>query len=297
MEEVTMLRWKIGDVTVTKIMESELDSGLEALIVEATPEAVLPLSWMKPHFMTENGALKISIHALIIETPTRRILVDTCVGNDKPRAAVPFWDKLQLPFLMTLAEAGFTRESIDTVVCTHLHIDHVGWNTMLVDGKWVPTFPNARYLMGRVEFNHWKTETEHSSSEDEFGEMQVAVFSDSITPVVDAGLVSLVEVDHRICDEVALVPSPGHTPGHVCVRISSKGEKAIITGDFVHHPCQLAHPDWAASVDYDQAQSTQTRETFFAALSEDATLVIGTHWAGVTAGHIVRDGEAYRLET
>ena len=292
-----MLKWKIGDVTVTKIVESELDSGLESLIAEATPEAVLPLTWMKPHFMTDAGALKMSFHALVIETPTRKILVDTCVGNDKPRAAVPFWDKLQLPFLQTLERAGFTRDNIDTVVCTHLHIDHVGWNTMLVDGKWQPTFPKARYLMGRTEFDYWKTEAEHSSPDEVFGALQIAVFSDSIRPVFEAGLVDLVETDHRICEEVFLVPSPGHTPGHVSVRIASRGKKALITGDFVHHPCQLAHPDWAASVDYDRSQSTHTRETFFAELSADATLVIGTHWAGVTAGRIIRDGKAYRLET
>jgi glyoxylase-like metal-dependent hydrolase (beta-lactamase superfamily II) len=124
----------------------------------------------------------------------------------------------------------------------------------------------------------------------------VAVFSDSVKPIFDAGLVDLVEADHRICEEVRLVPTHGHTPGHVSVQIESKGEKALITGDFIHHPCQLAHPDWATLVDYDQAESTKTRQRTFAALAGDASLVIGTHWAGATAGRIVRDGEAYRLK-
>ena len=125
--------------------------------------------------------------------------------------------------------------------------------------------------------------------------MNRLVFGDSIQPVFDAGLVDLVASDHRICDEVCLIPTPGHTPGHVSIHISSKGEAAMITGDMAHHPCQLAHPDWAASFDSDQAQSTRTREQVFAARADDGILVIGTHWAGATAGRIIRDGAAYRL--
>ncbi len=290
-----MRKWKIGDVTVTKIVESELSHGLEFLIAPATPEAVLPLKWLQPHFITPEGALIMSFHALIIETPTRRIMVDTCVGNDKPRPVVPFFDRMRLPFLDMMTLAGFPPESIDTVVCTHLHIDHVGWNTMLVDGKWVPTFTKARYLMGRTEFEHWKHEAEHCEPGDSHGELNRLVFGDSIQPVFDAGLVDLVASDHRICDEVRLIPTPGHTPGHVSIHIASKGEAAMITGDMAHHPCQLAHPDWAASFDSDQAQSTRTREEVFAARADDGLLVIGTHWAGATAGRIIRDGAAYRL--
>lgn len=291
-----MRRWKIGDVTITKIVESEIEGGLDGLIPKATREAVLPLAWMKPHFMTNDGALKISIHALVVETPSRRILVDTCVGNDKHRPALPNWDKLQLPFLRDLEEAGFKRENIDTVICTHLHIDHVGWNTMLVGGKWVPTFPKARYLMGQREFEYWRSESDATDPHEGFAAVQVDVFSDSVKPVFEAGLVDLVEVDHRICEEVRLVPTHGHTPGHVSVRIESKGETALITGDFIHHPCQLAHPDWATVVDYDQKESTRTRERTFETLCAEPTLVIGTHFAGATAGRIIRDGNAYRLD-
>jgi glyoxylase-like metal-dependent hydrolase (beta-lactamase superfamily II) len=251
---------------------------------------------MTPHFMDEDGTPRLSIHALIVETPQRRIMVDTCIGNDKPRPEIPDWSNLQLPFLGDLEKAGYSRESIDTVVCTHLHIDHVGWNTMLVDGKWVPTFPKARYLMGRHEFDYWQTEAETAGTQQGFAAIQAAVFSDSVKPVFDAGLVDLVNSDHRICDEVRLVPTFGHTPGHVSVRIESKGEKALITGDFTHHPCQLAHPDWATSVDFDQDASTATRRRCFRELAADASLVIGTHWSGPTAGHIVSDGAAYRLK-
>jgi glyoxylase-like metal-dependent hydrolase (beta-lactamase superfamily II) len=216
------------------------------------------------------------------------MIVDTCLGNDKTGRGVPTWNELHGPFLRDLAAAGFARESIDTVMCTHLHVDHVGWNTMLVDGKWVPTFPNARYLMGRVEFDYWRDQQTNQ-------ELQV-VFADSVKPVFDAGLVDLVEIDHKISPEVSFVPTLGHTPGHVSVRISSKGEEALITGDFVHHPCQMARPEWAATVDYDQTASTKTRREVFGRLAGTPTLVIGTHFAGPTAGRVVRDGNAFRLD-
>lgn len=281
-----MSKWRIGDVTVTKIVELEATGGTRFILPQATREAARPIRWMYPHFMDEEGRLKMSIHALVIEAPGRRILVDTCLGNDKPRQ-VPNWSMRQGTFLRDLAAAGFARESIDTVVCTHLHVDHVGWNTMRVDNHWVPTFPNARYLLGRTEFEYWRKQQENAE--------QCIVFADSVKPVFDAGLVDLVEVDHRLCDEVNLTPTLGHTPGHVSVRISSRGEEALITGDFIHHPCQLARPDWASAADYDQTHSTRTRREVFDALAGKPILVIGTHFSGPTAGHIVRDGDAYRL--
>jgi len=291
-----MQEWKIGKVRVTKVVESEMVTPLDGLIPKATREAVAAISWLRPHFVTDEGVPRLSIHALVIETPERRILVDTCVGNDKSLPTIPLWNKLQLPFLDDLAAAGFKPDSIDTVVCTHLHVDHVGWNTMLKDGRWVPTFPKARYLLGRREFEYWQSEAEAQPGND-FAAAQVAVFGDSVKPVFDAGLVDLVEHDHRISKEVSLVPTHGHTPGHVSVRIESEGERALITGDFVHHPCQLAHPDWATNVDWDQTESSKTRARTFSMLAGEGSLVIGTHWAGVTAGRIVREGKAFRLET
>ena len=282
-----MHHWRIGEVTITKVVEVEAVGGTRFVLPQATREAVRPITWMYPHFMDEEGRLKMSIHALIIATPTRRIIVDTCLGNDKPRD-IPNWSNRQGPFLQDLAAAGFPRESIDTVVCTHLHVDHVGWNTMLVDGQWQPTFPNARYLLGRAEFEYWSAQ--HARPE-----LNVS-FVDSVQPVLDAGLVDLVETDHRLCEEVRLVPTLGHTPGHVSVAISSRGEQALITGDFIHHPCQLARTDWAAAVDFDPAASTRTREEVFGSLAGQPTLIIGTHFATPTAGHIVRDGAAFRLD-
>ncbi len=281
------MQWQIGKVTVTKIVELEVTGGSRFILPQATYEEILPIPWMQPHFADERGRLKMSIHALVVETPDRRIVVDTCLGNDKQGRRIPTWNNLQGPFLADLATAGYPRESIDTVLCTHLHVDHVGWNTMLVDGKWLPTFPRARYLMGRVEFAHWQEQHERDD--------MAAVFADSVKPVHDAGLADLVETDHRVCDEISLVPTTGHTPGHVSVFIRSEGEEALITGDFIHHPCQIAHPEWSSTADTDPEAAHRTRDCMLKELSERPVLVIGTHFAGATAGRIVRDGDTYRL--
>jgi len=281
------MKWRIGRVTVTKIVELEVTGGSRFILPQAAYQEILPISWLQPHFADERGRLKMSIHALVVETPERRIVVDTCLGNDKQGRRIPTWNNLQGPFLADLAAAGFPRESIDTVLCTHLHVDHVGWNTILVGDRWQPTFPKARYLMGRVEFEHWRAQRERDDME--------AVFADSVKPVHEAGLVDLVETDHRVCDEIDLVPTVGHTPGHVSVRIRSEGEEALITGDFMHHPCQIAHPEWSSTADGNAEEARRTRERMLQELSERPVLVIGTHFAGATAGHIVRDGEAYRL--
>jgi glyoxylase-like metal-dependent hydrolase (beta-lactamase superfamily II) len=207
------------------------------------------------------------------------------MGNDKPRSGAG--NMMKTDFLERFEAAGFARSTIDTVLCTHLHIDHVGWNTMFHEGRWIPTFPNARYLIARGEFNYWREKNEGDDA---------AIFGDSVQPVFDAGLMDLVDYDHRICEEVSLIPTPGHTPGHVSVSIISRGEKALITGDAIHSPAQMARPDWAAFVDYDQDASTQTRRGFLADVADTPVLVIGTHFVAPTAGVVVRDGDAYRFE-
>jgi glyoxylase-like metal-dependent hydrolase (beta-lactamase superfamily II) len=282
------MQWRIGDVTVTKVVELEVTGGSRFILPQATREAIQPIAWLQPHFADEEGRLRMSIHSFVVQTPARRILVDTCLGNDKQNRRIPTWNDRHGPFLADLAAAGFPHESIDTVLCTHLHVDHVGWNTMLVDGRWMPTFPQARYLMGRTEYEHWSKPRER--------EDMVAVFADSVQPVFDAGLVDLVETDALVCEEIDLVPTIGHTPGHVSVRIRSRGEEALITGDFMHHPCQIARPEWASTADSDPAMGVRTRERMFEQLAGTPVLVIGTHFAGATAGRIVRDGEAYRLD-
>jgi glyoxylase-like metal-dependent hydrolase (beta-lactamase superfamily II) len=281
-----MERWKVGDVSITRVVELALASGATFILPDATPENVGPIAWLAPHFMDPEGQLVMSVHALVVESRGRRILVDTCIGNDKPRP-IPDWNLRQGPFLDDLAAGGHPRESVDTVLCTHLHVDHVGWNTMLVDGKWVPTFLNARYLVAQKEWEYWDTEPDA---------MAATVMGDSVRPVFEAGLFDLVATDHRLTDEVWLAPTPGHTPGHVSVHIASRGEQAVITGDLMHHPCQMARPHWNSSFDQDRETAEKTRREFLAQHADRAVLVIGTHFATPTAGHIIRDGDAFRFE-
>jgi glyoxylase-like metal-dependent hydrolase (beta-lactamase superfamily II) len=284
-----MQKWQIGDVTVTKIVELETVGGAGWILPDATPELCREIEWLKPEFMDDEGELKFSVHALVIETAQQTIVVDTCVGNEKQRKPYKDWHMLQTTFLEDFSAAGFDRLTIDKVLCTHLHVDHVGWNTMLVEDQWIPTFPNARYLIAKDEYEHFsRTDTE------EFNQRVVA---DSVTPIMEAGLMALVDTDHRVCDEVDLVPTIGHTPGHVSIRIRSGGEQALITGDFIHHPCQMAQLEWGSAADLDAAGADATRRRMFDEYADTPTLIIGTHFAGVTAGHIVRDGDAYRLKS
>jgi glyoxylase-like metal-dependent hydrolase (beta-lactamase superfamily II) len=281
-----MHRWRIGDVTITRIVELEATGGSRFILPDATPEAVLPLRWLQPHFVDERGRLRMSVHALVVNTPAQRILVDTCIGNDKERS-IPAWSRLHGPFLDDLAAAGCPPDSIDAVVCTHLHVDHVGWNTMLVADRWVPTFPNARYLMERTDLAYWQSRQEDDDHH--------RSFVDSVRPVLEAGLVDVVDADHRVCDEIRLVPTPGHTPGHVSVRIASRGEEALISGDFLHHPCQMAILDLRSTADHDPARAARTRRDVFDMLVGTETLLIGTHFATPSAGRVVRDGDAFAL--
>jgi len=284
---MTQPTWTVGSVRITSVKEIELPIPGAGLVPDATPEALAAhAAWLAPHFVTDDGRLRLLIQALVVESRGRRIVVDTCVGNDKDRTLPPL-HQLNTSFLDDLARAGFPRESIDTVVCTHLHVDHVGWNTMKVDGRWVPTFPNARYLVVRREWEHWSKEDDRSQGD---------VLGDSVRPIVEAGLVDWVEPGHAVTGEVALEPTPGHTPGHSSVRIRSGGREAVITGDLMHHPVQCAHPEWGSSADVDPAEARRTRRAFLEAHAGSAVLVIGTHFAGPHAGRIARQGGAYRFE-
>ncbi|NKC10999.1 MAG: MBL fold metallo-hydrolase [Gammaproteobacteria bacterium] len=281
--------WQIGEVKISRIVEIEATGGMTRIIPDATREKLREIEWLYPHFADGNGRMRGAIHALVVETPDRKIIVDTCIGNDKARD-VPAWHMLHTQFLSDLADAGYATDSIDNVLCTHLHVDHVGWNTMLKDGQWVPTFPKARYLLGAAEFEHWRG----AAGDERDGQRQI--MNDSVMPVFDAGLVDLVQSDHTICSEISLVSTPGHTPGHVSVKIASAGEQALITGDFLHHPCQFVHPEWSSSPDSDRPQAIATRREMYARLADQPILVIGTHFATPTAGYLKKDGDAYRLD-
>ena len=281
------LQWQVGDVRITCV--PELAGGTlpgTFLFDKATPDYVLRHTWLQPHFATQDGLLRSAVQAFVVQSGPRRIVVDTCIGNDKTRT-IPVFNDLQTPFLDRMAEAGFPVESIDTVLCTHLHVDHVGWNTKLVNGRWEPTFPNARYLFGRVEWEHWSGDAANHYDGD--------VIGDSVRPIVDRSLCDFVEMDHRITNEVCLVPTPGHTPGHVSVDIRSAGHRAVITGDSMHHPIQCCEPDLSCRFDVTPARAASTRREFLAAHAGTPVLVIGTHFAAPTGGWVETDGEVWRF--
>ncbi len=273
---MTILRFAVGDVRITLVREVLQTISFEGLFAGADDSTITgSRSWLHPHFVDDDGRPLLSIHALVVESAGQRILVDTCVGD----RAIPGMEALTpaVPvFLDDLARAGFPPDSIDTVVCTHMHFDHVGWNTRWDGEQWVPTFPSARYLFGRLEYEHWATGAEGMAS----------TFADAVVPVVASGCADLVETDHRITSEVRLVPTPGHTPGHVSVLIESAGEEAVITGDLVHHPIQIAAPSWTMVADSDAAQASSTRQAFIADAVASGRLVFGTHFAGPSCGHV-----------
>jgi glyoxylase-like metal-dependent hydrolase (beta-lactamase superfamily II) len=278
------LAWSVGELRITRVVEREVPIALTGLLPDATPDALARhRSWLEPHILNPDGSATLSIHGLVIESAGQRILVDTCVGE----RVVPGFAQLSKGgrhFLRELESAGFPPASIDVVLCTHMHFDHVGWNTIQVDGRWAPAFPNARYLFGRTEWEHWarSSETEYSST-----------LLESVQPVLDAGQADLVEMDHRLTPELRLEPSPGHTPGHVSVAIESGGARAFITGDMTHHPVQWAEPDWKMVADSDGAQASATRRRLRSDASSSDALVIGTHYAPPCAGRIVAQGAGF----
>jgi glyoxylase-like metal-dependent hydrolase (beta-lactamase superfamily II) len=278
------MQWKIGKVRITKVVELETLGHTRFILPLATHEEIQKLPWLIPHFANEEGRLKMSIHSLLVETPTRRIIVDTGLGNDKQGRNVPTWNNRKDPFLDRLTAAGFPPDSIDTVLCTHLHVDHVGWNTRLSGGEWVPTFSNARYLFGRTEYEHWR---DHSDTPD-----RVAVFNDSVKPIVDAGRAELIASDARLTEEITMIPTPGHSPGHMSLHIASDGAEGLLTGDVAHHPCQMAHLEWSSTADSDPRQAAETRRQLFSRFADRPALLIGGHF---DAGQLKRDGEAFRF--
>lgn len=293
-------RWEIGDILVTRVCEFEaaVPGGVGTLLPDATPDTLARMHWLRPCFVTEEFHLVMSIHALLVETPDVRMIVDTCVGNDKNRN-LPAFNKLNTDFLHDLKVLGWDRGSVSAVLCTHLHVDHVGWNTMLVDDRWVPTFPNAKYYFGREEYDFWLSTIDDENGRDGMSEEQrfaldhVATFNDSVRPIVEAELVSLVDSDSELAPGISLFPTPGHTPGHVSVMLESRGKRAVITGDVFHHPCQIGRPQWASSFDFSPADASGMRESFARRFAESNVLIIGTHFSTPTAGTIRSDGDVF----
>lgn len=272
------MQWTVGDVRITSIHELRVSGDNEFVLPDASNAECKKVAWLEPDFMDADGYLIFVVQAFVVDTGSRRIIVDTCIGNDKQTGVEP-WDNMQTPFLEDLAAAGYAPETVDTVLCTHLHVDHVGWNTMLVDGQWIPTFPNARYLAARSEWEFW---SQVDGEEHGFD----LVREQSVQPIVDAQLMDLVEWDHEVCPEVHLEPTPGHTPGHVSIVVTSNGEKALITGDCIHHPVQLSRPEWSSSADSDPQHAIRTRKILFEKYVDSGVIVLGSHFPPPTGGQI-----------
>jgi glyoxylase-like metal-dependent hydrolase (beta-lactamase superfamily II) len=286
MSEVT----RVGDITVHRIVEQEYAfmSALE-MLPGLTPALLAEnRSWMEPAALDKEGWLILCFQSYVLRTPHHVILVDTCVGNDKHRPTRPKWNmKTDDVYMSRLAAAGFSVEDIDFVLCTHLHPDHVGWNTRLENGRWVPTFPNARYVFGAQEFAYW---TEANAK------AEVAPFNDSVLPVVEAKRVDLVANDHTLGDVVHLMPTPGHTPGHVAVAFGRDGADGVIPGDLIHSPLQARYPELSVAFDVDQAQAAATRRQFLARYCDTGTICCGTHFPSPSWGRITRWGDGFRCE-
>ena len=252
---------------------------------DATSEALAPhLNWLVPKAMdAETGMLIFPFQSYLVRTAHHAILIDTCVGCGKEIPHRPQWHmKTDRLWLEKLAAAGLRREDVDYIFCTHLHVDHCGWNTDFVDGKWVPTFPNATYIFAAEEYA--AAENENSM-----------IFQQSVLPVMEAGKAKLVKSDFALDDQIWLEPTPGHTAGHVAVHLSSNDERAVMCGDLIHSPLQCARPDWCAFVDLDKDLARQTRRNFMAGNAESGRLVLTAHFPSPSMGHFVAEGDAFRF--
>ncbi len=285
---------QLGDIEISKVVDLDGWGFVpDFLFPDASAEAVeAEREWMAPACVDdESGELMLSFHAFVLRTPRHVILVDACVGNDKPRPLRQAWHRRRGPFLERLAAAGVRPEDVDIVMCTHMHADHVGWNTRLVDGRWVPTFPNARYVFARAEYEHW----ERAAREHDGEPLNHGSFDDSVLPVVEAGRAVLVESDHQIEDGIWLEPAPGHTPGNVVLNVVSGEARAVLSGDVLHHPVQLAHPEWSSRFCDDPDLSRRTRRALIERHADGPTLLLTAHFTAPTAGTIESRGDAFRF--
>jgi glyoxylase-like metal-dependent hydrolase (beta-lactamase superfamily II) len=286
--ESRIRRWDVGDVKITSVMESAERIPWAPLFPAETSELYKKYDYLVPRFITPEGQIILAVQAFVVVAGGRRIVIDTCVGNDKSRE-IEHCSDLETAFLDDLTAAGFPPETIDTVLCTHLHFDHVGWNTRRVNGRWVPTFPRARYLFGRREWEYCQTLLGEKT-------LDVRHILDSVQPILDAGLADLVETNHRLTDELWLEPTHGHTPGHVSVHIASQGQEAIITGDVFHNPIQFAEPEICSIGCVDKEMSTKTRREFLSRYENRAARVFAVHFND-PVGWIVRDTHNWRFST
>jgi len=280
-----------GDIKVHRIIEQE---GPFFAVREFFPTLTSDVldanrSWLQPTYVSADDRLNLCIQSYLLETPHHVILVDSCVGNHKPRPNRPMWDRLDSDrWEKALAATGFGLADIDFVMCTHLHVDHVGWNTRLENGRWVPTFPKARYLFSGRELEFWD---ERYKTKPETCPWIV----DSVLPIVAAGRADQVTSDHAFDDTVRLIPTPGHTIDHYSVVIGKTGDDAIVTGDMVHSPLQAKYPEMGMFSDYNSKQAGETRRRIFGCYCDTRTVFCTAHFPSPSTGRVTRDGDGFRF--
>jgi glyoxylase-like metal-dependent hydrolase (beta-lactamase superfamily II) len=284
-----MKQIRIGDVTIDAVIEREGPWRRPQDFFRDYDDAVFKrhLRTMEPEvFNAELGMLVMPYQTFVVRTRRYTILVDTCTGENKGHPA-PFDFPGKERWREELFALGVSYDKVDYVFCTHLHIDHTGWNTTLRDGRWVPTFPNAKYIFHKGEYAAW--EAEHKKGANPPG----TVFRDNCLPIVEAGQALLVDDDYALDDLVTLTPTPGHSPCHCCVNISSKGKRAVVAGDLMHHAIQCRVPEWSVKPDWDAKQSAVSRRKFFASVVETDTLILPVHFPRPTVGFIKAYEDSY----
>jgi glyoxylase-like metal-dependent hydrolase (beta-lactamase superfamily II) len=281
----------LGAATATRIEESyEPNFEAKTFFPDWTPGTVREHgSWMIPnHYDEATGLLELSIHSWLLRTGGKTILIDTCVGNQKARKR-PQWDRMNTPYLDRLKTAGVTPDEIDMVMCTHLHVDHVGWNTRLDNGRWVPTFPNAKYVWSREDFDYYAT----LDADPEKGPANGGSFRDSVLPVVDAGMAQMVAGAAQLEDGLAITPAPGHTPGTIRIELDSKGERAVFCGDILHHALQVYHPEWNSFACVDPDKARTSRRATIEHCAGSGALLMPCHFGAPFHCHIDHKGDGF----
>ena len=285
----------LGDVTIDRLVETE-GPGYEVdfFFPDATVEAFEDhAAWLSPHFWDrEAKAYLRAVQSFVVRTPHHTVLVDACVGHMKQRPSTPHWHMQPSTWLDQLTSLGVRPEDVDYVMCTHLHADHVGWNTRLENGRWVPTFPNARYVFHKAEVEHWGS---RPPSDGGMG-TEDACYEDSVLPVIKAGQADIVTNDFAIDDAFTLLPTPGHTPGHCCVNLRAGGHHAVLSGDVLHHPVQVALPEWNSRFCIDGDLSRATRRKFVDDHADTGALILAAHFASPTVGRIVGNGARCKFD-
>ncbi|MDF2049139.1 MBL fold metallo-hydrolase, partial [Arthrobacter sp. Cr_A7] len=289
-------QWKVGETTISKIeeMNAEFDvvSYVNDYLPTATMEGVNAIDWLKPTYI-HDGKWDLTLQTFLIETPTHKFVIDPGVGNDRERV-FPYFNNLQTDYFKKLT-SFWNVDEVDGVFASHIHIDHVGWNTHKVDGKWVPTFKNARYYFVKEEFEYWQQEVPRLRAAGSTEADAVATWDDSVQPIIDAGLVTLVDANASLTPEIRLVPTVGHTIGHTSILVQSQGESAVITGDMMSGPYQVARYDWSGDHEYSLEASNATRQGFLDRFADTSTVVIGSHFSTPAGGHVIRENGTYRF--